>query len=97
MTEQEAINILEKPSKHIRSVHEAKNGMQFHSYSTDLVKSFEMSIQALEKQITRKVIYARTSGGQSGYLCPVCENYLDHTIPKYCCICGQKIELGEWD
>ena len=62
-----------------------------------VIKARDIAIKALEKQITRKVIYARTSGGQSGYLCPVCENYLDHTIPNYCCKCGQKIELGQWD
>lgn len=64
---------------------------------TKRCEALKMAIEALEKQITSKVIYARTSGGQSGYLCPVCENYLDHTIPNYCCKCGQKIELGQWD
>lgn len=58
-------------------------------------EAINMAMEALEKQAPKRVIYARTSGGQSGYLCPKCENYLDHTIPNYCCKCGQRIELGE--
>lgn len=49
MTENEAIEVLEKPSKHIRMVHETKNEMQFYTFSSDLVKAFEMAIKALEE------------------------------------------------
>lgn len=49
MTENEAIEVLEKPSKHIRMVHETKNEMQFYTFSSDLVKAFEVAIQALEE------------------------------------------------
>lgn len=49
MTENEAIEVLEKPSKHIRMVHEIKNEMQFYTFSSDLVKAFEMAIKALEE------------------------------------------------
>ena len=49
MTEKEAIKILEKPSEHIRVVHKT-NEMQFYTFSSDLVRAFEMAIQALEKQ-----------------------------------------------
>lgn len=49
MTENEAIKVLEKPSKHIRMVHKTKNEMEFYTFSSDLVKAFEMAIQALEE------------------------------------------------
>ena len=50
MTAKEAIEVLEKPSTHIHVVHKAENGMEFLTYSADLVKAFEMAIKALEKQ-----------------------------------------------
>lgn len=55
----------------------------------------DMAIIALEKQVPQRVVYI--SGGESGYICPKCENFLDHTIPNYCCKCGQRIELGDFD
>jgi rubrerythrin len=49
MTENEAISVLEKPSKHIHMVHKTKTEMEFFIFSSDLVKAFETAIQALEK------------------------------------------------
>lgn len=49
MTENEAINVLEKPSKHIHMVHKTKNEMEFYTFSYDLVKAFEKAIKALEE------------------------------------------------
>ena len=49
MTENKAIEVFEKPSKHIKMVHKTKNEMEFYAYSSDLVKAFEIAIQALEE------------------------------------------------
>lgn len=49
MTENEAIKVLEKPSKHIRMVHKTKNEMEFYTFSSDLVESFETAIHALSE------------------------------------------------
>lgn len=49
MTENKAIKVLEKPSKHIRMVHKTKNEMEFYTFSSDLVEAFEIAIKALEK------------------------------------------------
>ena len=49
MSENEAIKVLEKPSKHIRMVHKTKNEMEFYTFSSDLVEAFETAIQALEE------------------------------------------------
>jgi rubrerythrin len=84
MTEQEAIEILEKPSVHIKPVHKTENGMDFLSYSADLVEAFEMSIMALEKQIAKKL---------HNYYCPICRYYFeDGESHKYCPECGQRLE-----
>lgn len=49
MTENEAIEVLEKPSKHIRMVHKTKNEMEFYTFSSDLVEAFETAIHALSE------------------------------------------------
>ena len=46
---QRAIEVFEKPSKHIRCAHECDNGMQFLTYSQDLVKAFETAIDGLKE------------------------------------------------
>lgn len=84
MTEQEALKYMKLFRDEWDVNSKTKNAM-----------ALDVAIQALEKQIPKRVIYARTSGGQSGYLCPICENFLGHTIPNCCCKCGQRIELGE--
>ena len=46
---QRAIEVFEKPSKHIRCAHECSNGMQFLTYSQDLVKALETAIDGLKE------------------------------------------------
>ena len=92
MTEQEAIKVLEKPSVHIKPVHKAENGMDFLTYSADLVETFEMSIKALEKQIPKKptMVYPTIAS------CPICDEIIcPHT--EYCPDCGQKLDWGNED
>lgn len=111
MTEQEAIEILEKPSVHIKPVHKTENGMDFLSYSADLVEAFEMSIKALEKQIAKKPRYVDTRFRNHGrsiadgcsldkcYECPTCRSHIFHVFDseQYCKSCGQKLDWGNED
>ena len=45
-----AIETLKTPSKHIRCVHETKCGMEFKTYSADLVRAFEVAIEVMEEK-----------------------------------------------
>lgn len=45
---QKAIEVLNKPSVHIKHLHKTENGMDFFTYSADLVKAFETAIDALK-------------------------------------------------
>lgn len=86
MTENEAIKVLEKPSKHIRMVHKTENEMEFYTFSSDLVEAFETAIQALEKQIQKKPI------DKLMYLeCPSCGD-VGIGDCGYCPCCGQKLD-----
>lgn len=53
MTENEkikkTIEVFEKPSKHIKCVHKCENGMEFLTYSSDLVLAFETAINGLKE------------------------------------------------
>lgn len=99
MTEQEAIEILEKPSVHIKTVHRTENGMDFLTYSANLVEAFEMSIKALEKQIAKKP--KEIDEDLNTFVCPLCNKRLftldNITTHKYCLICGQKLDWGNED
>ena len=44
-----AIEVFEKPSKHIKCVHKCENGMEFLTYSQDLVAAFETAIDGLKE------------------------------------------------
>ena len=54
MTVKEAIEVLNKPSDHIKTIHIKDKGKvvcrEEIVYSADLVQAFEMAIEALEKQ-----------------------------------------------
>lgn len=45
-----AINVLNRPSKHIKPVYKADNGIDFLSYSAELVRAFEVAIEVLEEK-----------------------------------------------
>lgn len=44
-----AIEVFEKPSKHIKGVHKCENGMEFLTYSQYLVSAFETAIEGLKE------------------------------------------------
>lgn len=44
-----SIEVLEKPSNHIKCVHKCRNGMDFFTYSQDLVAAFETAIVGLKE------------------------------------------------
>lgn len=94
MTEQEAIEVLEKPSVHIKPVHRTENGTDFLTYSAYLVEAFEMAIKTLEKQIAKKIdVWAN---GEEH--CPCCDKNLT-TFYGFanCFACGQKLDWGNED
>ena len=47
---EKAIDILNKPTKHIQHIHKTENGMDFMCYSSDLVRAFEVAIEVLEEK-----------------------------------------------
>lgn len=64
--------------------------------------AFKNSIQALNKQISTKVIETPayqsyySAGDESEVLCPNCEEELDiDNQTKCCCECGQKLDWGD--
>ena len=57
----------------------ARNELNYQSY-----KAFEKAIEALEKQIAKKM---------DSFNCPICRYYFeDGEIHNYCPNCGQKID-----
>lgn len=46
-----AIDVLNKPSKHIQCVHRTENGMDFLHYSADLVRAFEVAVEVMEIEL----------------------------------------------
>lgn len=99
MTENEAIKVLEKPSKHIRMVHKTKNEMEFYTYSADLVEAFEKAISALEEvqelhaigtvSEFRELKKKATAKESYGIKCPHCNFYTSNG--RYCCNCGKML------
>lgn len=94
MTVQEAIDVFEKPSDHIKTIQ--INHVTGIVYSADLVKAFEMAIEALEKQIPKKI---EVWNGQAS--CPCCKKLfgsmetvkkLVHWEMPYCKYCGQALD-----
>ena len=47
---EKAISVLNKPSCHIKHVYRTENGMDFMTYSADLVRTFEVAIEVLEEK-----------------------------------------------
>lgn len=77
MTEQEAVEILKKPTEHIKIYDDD------FVFSSDFLKAYEIAIEALEKQIPKKPAYQ----GEHEK-CPTCGSFC---IDAYCAKCGQKI------
>ncbi|MBQ5674466.1 MAG: hypothetical protein IIV45_05170 [Lachnospiraceae bacterium] len=86
MTVQEAIKAIE-------------NNRPTHGY-TILCEALDMAIEALEKQIPKKV---DTTGNSDNdfYICPVCKERLEAIDAfvlleePYCSNCGQKLDWGD--
>ena len=69
-------------------------GNTAHSKDASYIK---LAIEALEKQIPKKPIIKKWSGGNKTYNCPSCDcDYNRFYISKeYCMYCGQKIDWEE--
>ena len=73
-------------------------GVPLNTTKEELTEAIRMSIQALEKQIPKKVLKERNN-----YLCPNCganaetdcgDDMLDYRL-NYCDNCGQKLDWSE--
>lgn len=102
-----AIEVFEKPSKHIKCVHKCENGMEFLTYSQDLVAAFETAISALEKQIPKKPKFEINLGDYtSRFICECGKKIVvkhdsgvmdNHDAPNYCPNCGQRLNWSDTD
>ena len=64
------------------------------------IKSIEIAIQAIEKQIPKKPIKSENQVVRyvNTYYCPICELGITGTnIAKWCYHCGQKIDWSDVD
>lgn len=87
-------------SKRTQLLHKLKH---VYSHNTKLVldvenKDIELIIEALEKQIAKKVIDITPSYSDTGvYRCPKCKDIytFKQGKPNYCSKCGQKLDCSE--
>ena len=93
-----------------------------HSYNTDLCdncdycysqgnfgnqkEAFSVAINALEKQIPKKIIHFQYDDGRINYGCPICKRKIISKIDdkwcagdfqNFCDRCGQKLDWSEED
>ena len=85
------------------TVQEAIKYIEQHNHIDDVVK--DMAIEALEKQIPKKVEYGTDKSwgiAKEVPVCPVCDSFLMQTYfigngekTTYCDHCGHKIQWGD--
>lgn len=95
MKESEAIEKL----KNMRLFMQIIDKNSKHKFTEDDYKTNEMAIQALEKQIPKKVV----KDGKRSYKCPCCgesaktetgDSFIDYRL-EYCDGCGQKLDWSD--
>lgn len=95
MTESEAVEKL----KNMRLFMQITDRNSEHKFLEDDYKANEMAIQALEKQIPKKVV----KDGKQSYKCPCCcgcaktdtgDSFIDYRL-DYCDGCGQKLDWSD--
>lgn len=95
MTESEAVEKL-KNMRLFMQIEDKSNDLKF---AEDDYKANEMAIQALEKQIPKKVV----KDGKRSYKCPCCgesaktetgDSFIDYRL-DYCDGCGQKLDWSD--
>ena len=91
MKESEAIELFNERSTFIKE--------HYAGESKDYEEALEIGIQALEKQIPKKVV----NGGKRSYKCPCCgdsaktetgDSFIDYQL-NYCDGCGQKLDWSD--
>ena len=95
MTESEAVEKL----KNMRLFMQIEDKSNDFKFAEDDYKANEMAIQALEKQIPKKVVKDR----KRSYKCPCCgesaktetgDSFIDYRL-DYCDSCGQKLDWSD--
>ena len=89
MTESEAIEKLKNMRLYMQ-IEDENNDCKF---TEDDYKANEMAIQALEKQIPKKVVQ-KSYMVKGAVVCPMCE-FVTLTGDNYCSHCGQKLDFKE--
>ena len=91
-------------SEAIRELKQAKNRLMQNAHmDNNRMMAFNMAIQALEKQVPRKMMKPYESGVDEQFgLCPVCAKgwYWARRIRrslKYCINCGQRLDWSDED
>lgn len=84
MTESEAIEAIQ---------FDLKIGGEIHSKV--LRDAVDVAIQALEKQIPKKMLYIANLGCTALWLCPVCERRIIRSDLVYYHQCGQKLDWSD--
>lgn len=87
-------------SEAIKRIKECRNTPNFQPYIY-MNEALNMAIQALEKQILKKVV----KDGERSYKCPCCggcaktetgDSFIDYRL-DYCDGCGQKLDWSDSD
>lgn len=85
MTENEAIEVLKDFNRCVRAKSDG-------AYETnDFIKAREMAINALEKQVAKKIIHEPMAGRDRDWRCPSCDSFAS-PYSNYCTNCGQHID-----
>jgi hypothetical protein len=96
MTESEAVEKL----KNMRLFMQLENNKNECKFTKDDYKANEMAIQVLEKQIPTRPRKKKAYDGIS-YMCESCGAWItaDYFVikPKYCIVCGQKLDWSDVD
>lgn len=89
MKESEAIEKLKNMRLYMQ-IEDKNNDCKF---TEDDYKANEMAVQALEKQIPKKVVQ-KSYMVKGAVVCPMCE-FVTLTGDNYCSHCGQKLDFKE--
>ena len=94
MTKDQAIKLLRKDTS-ISEIHKLRDKGLSHTEVTDKIQeAMDMGIEAIEKQIPKKVISASNDEDDFDYgMCPTCNQKM--VWGDYCTFCGQRIDWSE--
>ena len=81
-----------KPEEIEKAIRGLKNIVEFWCYRPEEIETAKLAIQALEKQVPKKV-----DGEYDEKTCTVCDEDILSYYANYCENCGQKLDWGNED